>query len=181
MADQPTWTGLATGMLILTALWQAWVAYAWLTNAIDPEEDVPRLLVFGAMAAMLVAALAVPAALGEDDVTFAVAYLVVRVIHIFLYEQRTDDPGVHRAIRRMAGPLLVTPVLLLAVTPLDGAAQRWAWLAILTFDVAGVFLSGTDGWVVSAAHFVERHGLIIIIALGESIVAIGVGAGRLDR
>src|SRR3954452_13310107 len=80
MADEPTWTGLATGMLVLAALWQAWVAYAWLTNSIDPDEGAARVLVFAAMAAMLVAALAVPGALGADDVVFASAYLLVRVI-----------------------------------------------------------------------------------------------------
>src|SRR3954468_17125989 len=97
MADDPTWTGLGKGMLVLVALWQAWVAYAWLTNAIDPDEDAARLIVFAAMGAMLVAALAAPGALGGDDVVFALAYLVVRALHVFLYMRRTDDPGVHRA------------------------------------------------------------------------------------
>src|SRR4051794_39864634 len=123
MADDPTWTGLAEGMLILTALWQAWVAYAWLTNAIDPDEDSARITVFAAMAAMLVCGLAVPGALGDEAVVFAVAYAVVRALHIFLYLQRTDDPGVHRAVQRMAGPLLLTPALLLLVAlTLDGQA-----------------------------------------------------------
>src|SRR3954454_1727712 len=181
MADDPTWRGLAAGMLVFAALWQAWVAYAWLTNAIDPDEDVTRLTVFAAMAAMVVAALAAPGALGDHAVAFAVAYLVVRALHVFLYMQRTDDPGVHRAVRRMAGPLLTTPVLLLAAALLlDGAPLRWAWLGILAFDVAGVFLAGSEGWVGSASHFVERHGLVVIIALGESIVAVGAGAEGLD-
>jgi low temperature requirement protein LtrA len=181
MADDPTWRGLGAGMLVLGALWQAWVAYAWLTNAIDPDEDAARLIVFAAMAAMLVAALAAPGALGDHAVAFAVAYLVVRALHLFLYLQRTDDPGVHRAIRRMALPLLTSPLLLLAAALLlDGAALRWAWLGILVFDFSGVFLAGSEGWVVSASHFVERHGLVVIIALGESIVAVGAGAEGFD-
>jgi low temperature requirement protein LtrA len=164
MADDPTWRGLGAGMLVLGALWQAWVAYAWLTNAIDPDEDAARLIVFAAMAAMLVAALAAPGALGDHAVAFAVAYLVVRALHLFLYLQRTDDPGVHRAIRRLALPLLTSPLLLLA--------------AALLLD--GAFLAGSEGWVVSASHFGERHGLVVIIALGESIVAVGAGAEGFD-
>jgi low temperature requirement protein LtrA len=180
MAHEPTWTGLAKGMLVLAALWQAWVAYAWLTNEIDPDEDAARLTVFAAMGAMLVAALAVPGALGTHATLFATAYLLVRAIHIVLYLQRAGDPGVHDAVRRLALPVLTAPVILLAASALHGEVQRLVWVAALVLDYGGVFATGLEGWRVSPSHFVERHQLVIIIALGESIVAVGAGSPELS-
>src|SRR6201999_871389 len=95
MAEDPTWEGLFHGMLVLAALWWAWASYSWLTNAIDTSRDRERLLVFAAMAGMLVAGLAAPGAFGDDGVVFAVAYLVVRWLHIFIFAEATDGdvPG----------------------------------------------------------------------------------------
>src|SRR5919206_5005998 len=82
MSHEPTWTGLAQGMLVLAALWFAWASYAWLTNTINPEEGGVRLAIFATMAALLVASLAVPRAFGDDGVAFGVTYLIVRAMHI---------------------------------------------------------------------------------------------------
>src|SRR4051794_32899190 len=84
MAKEPTWTGLAQGMLVLAALWFAWASYAWLTNTINPEEGAVRLAIFFTMAALLVVSLAVPKAFGDDGVVFGVAYLIVRAMHLGL-------------------------------------------------------------------------------------------------
>src|SRR5918997_3279500 len=81
MSDDPTWRGLGRGLLVLAALWWAWSGYAWLTNAVEPEEGSVRAAMVGAMAAMLVVALAVPHAFGDDGVLFGAAYLVVRLLH----------------------------------------------------------------------------------------------------
>ena len=89
MSDNPTWTGLGRGMLVLALLWWAWGAYAWLTNYIAADEDRERLLVFGAMAAFLVAALAVPHAFDDDALVFAVAYASARWLHIFIFAEAT--------------------------------------------------------------------------------------------
>ena len=78
LSGDPTWTGVLHGMLVLTALWWAWAAYAWLTNTVDSDEGGVRIAMLGAMAAMLVVSLAVPEAFGDHGVLFAVAYLVVR-------------------------------------------------------------------------------------------------------
>ena len=85
MSDDPTWPGLGRGLLVLAALWWAWTGYAWLTNLLEPEETAVRVGMVGAMAAMLVVALAVPGAFGDDAVLFAVAYLVVRLLQLQLY------------------------------------------------------------------------------------------------
>ncbi len=98
MADDPTWGGLARGGLVLAAIWWAWVGYAWLTNVINPEEGVARLVVFLAMAGMLVVALAIPGAFGEDALLFALAYAVVRGAHIALYAYGSPDRNMLRSV-----------------------------------------------------------------------------------
>jgi low temperature requirement protein LtrA len=180
MADDPTWEGVGRGMLVLAALWWAWAAYAWLTNTLASDDGVARLAVFCAMAAMLVVALAAPEAFGEHGVLFGCAYFVVRVIHILVYAQGAEDVGVQTAARRLAPTAVGAPALLIVAGLLDGTGQALLWVAALAIDYAGPVLRGPSGWTVSAGHFAERFGLIVIIALGESIVAIGVGAGAVE-
>jgi low temperature requirement protein LtrA len=180
MAAQPTWRGLFHGLLVLAVLWQAWVAYAWLTNSIDPDAGVARVTVLAAMAAMLVVSLAVPEAFGGNAVLFAVAYLLVRLLHVVLYLGQARDAGVHAAVARMSRPLLIAPSILVAAAFADGSLRDGLWGVALVLDIGGVFFSGSEGWNVAPGHFAERHGLIVLIALGESIVAIGAGTGHLD-
>ena len=82
MADDPTWEGIARGLLVLAVLWWSWAAYAWLTSVLDPEEGAVRLVMLGATAALLVVGLAIPEAFGDRATTFAVAYGVVRAAPI---------------------------------------------------------------------------------------------------
>ena len=181
MADDPTWTGLGQGMLVLAALWWAWGAYAWLTNYIASEEDLERLLMFAVMGAFLVAALAVPHAFEENALLFAVAYAVARWLHIFIFAEANDDVDTADAIRRLARTALPGPALLIGAAFLDGTAQALVWVVALAIDFAGPFVFGVKGFRVSPGHFAERFALIVIIALGESIVAIGTGIqGELD-
>jgi low temperature requirement protein LtrA len=181
MADAPTWTGLGQGMLVLAALWWAWGAYAWLTNYIASEEDLERLLMFAVMGAFLVAALAVPHAFEENALLFAVAYAVARWLHIFIFAEANDDVDTADAIRRLARTALPGPALLIGAAFLDGTAQALVWVVALAIDFAGPFVFGVKGFRVSPGHFAERFALIVIIALGESIVAIGTGIqGELD-
>jgi low temperature requirement protein LtrA len=180
MSADPTWSGLARGMLVLAALWWAWAAYAWLTNTIDPDEGAARLAVFGAMAAMLIVGLAAPGAFDDDALLFGGAYLAVRVLHIVLYALAADDEDIRGAVMRLAPTSIVAPGLILGAAALDGAAQGIVWLVALAVDYSGPLYGGGRGWRVFPAHFAERHGLIVIIALGESIVAIGIGAAGID-
>jgi len=175
MAEDPTWKGLGQGMLVLAALWWAWGAYAWLTNYIAAEEDRERVLMFAVMGAFLVAALAVPDAFGEDALLFAVAYAVARWLHIFIFAEANEDVDAADAIRRLARTALPAPALLIIAAFLDGTAQALVWGVALAIDFAGPFVFGVRGFRVSPGHFAERFSLIVIIALGESIVAIGTG------
>jgi low temperature requirement protein LtrA len=179
MADDPTWTGLARGLLVLGVLWWSWVGYAWLTSVVDPEEGAVRLAIFGAIAALLVAALCVPGAFGDEALLFACAYAVVRAgqIALFLLASR-DDPELHRSILGLAVSSAIGVGLLVAASGADGILQGALWALALALDMGGPYVFGSEGWKLVPGHFAERHGLIIIIALGESIVAIGVGAER---
>ena len=179
MADDPTWAGLARGLLVLGVLWWSWVGYAWLTSVLDPEEGGVRLVVFLAMAALLVVALCVPGAFGDDALLFACAYGVVRFsqIGLFVIASR-ENPALRQSVLGLAGGTAVGVGLLLVASGLDGWAQGLVWALALALDMAEPFFFGAEGWSLEhPGHFAERHGLIIIIALGESIVAIGIGAG----
>jgi low temperature requirement protein LtrA len=181
MSITPTWAGLGQGVLVLAALWWAWGAYAWLTNYIAAEEDRERLLMFAVMGAFLVAALAVPNAFGDDALLFAVAYAVARWLHIFIFAEANEDLDTGEAIRRLARTALPAPALLIVAAFLDGGTQALVWILALAIDFAGPFVFGVRGFRVSPAHFAERFSLIVIIALGESIVAIGAGIeGEID-
>jgi low temperature requirement protein LtrA len=177
MAADPTWAGLGRGLMVLAAVWWAWTAYAWLTNTLEPEEVSVRLAMFAAMAAMLVVALAVPEAFGDHGVLFGVAYLAVRLLHVVLYViPGKQDPDLLGAVLRFARSALVASALLIAAGFFDGRTQATLWLAALAIDYFGVLGGRGRGWRISPAHFAERHGLIVIIALGESLVAVGIGA-----
>jgi len=177
MAENPTWEGLAQGMLVLGVLWWAWVGYAWLTSVVDPEEGVVRLVIFAAMAALLVAALCVPEAFDDAALLFACSYGVVRFAQIALFTVASqDDPQMRRSVGGLAASTAIGVGLLVAASFADGIPQGALWALALLLDAGGPFLFGSDGWKLAPGHFAERHALIFIIALGESIVAIGVGA-----
>jgi low temperature requirement protein LtrA len=177
ISADPTWTRLAQGLAILAVLWWAWVSYAWLANTAAPDEGAVRVVLLSAMAAMLVTSLAVPGAFGDDGLIFGVAYLIVRLLHLGAYVTVSrGDPQLRTVVGRLASTMLPASGLLVVAGALDGAAQALCWAGALAVDYGGLVARGVEGWRVVPGHFAERHGLIIIIALGESIVAIGVGA-----
>jgi low temperature requirement protein LtrA len=178
MSDDPTWSGLAEGLLILALVWWSWVGYSWLTSVVDPEEDAVRIGMFVAMAGLLLVALCVPDAFGDLGLAFALAYAVVRAAHIWLFVIASrDEPSLRHSIWGFSISTAIGVALLIAGSTLDGPAQGLLWALALVLDMAGPYVSGAEGWKIVPGHFAERHGLIIIIALGESIVAIGVGVG----
>ena len=180
LADHPTWAGLLRGLMLLGALWWAWAAYAWLTNTLNPEEGAVRLAVFAAIAAMLIVSLATPTAFATGGVAFGVAYFIVRALHLVLYAiAGWGDRDLFRAVLGIAPTATLAPALLVVAGVLKGPIQMMVWGGALAIDYLGVLAGRMRGWRVSPEHFVERHGLVVIIALGESIVAIGVGAAGL--
>jgi low temperature requirement protein LtrA len=178
MANDPSWQGLAQGLLVLGMLWWAWTGYAWLTSILDPEEGAVRLVIFGAMAALLVVSLCVPEAFGELGLVFALAYGAVRIAHVGLFMLASpEDDALRHSVLGFAFSTTTAIVLLVIASFFDGLAQGAIWLLALVLDMGGPYLFSSEGWKLVPEHFAERHGLIVIIALGESIVAIGVAAG----
>jgi low temperature requirement protein LtrA len=141
-----------------------------------------RLFMFGAMAALLIVSLCVPEAFGELALVFALSYGAVRIAHIGLFMLASpDDDALRHSVLALAVSTFIAVGLLTIASFFDGLVQGSIWVLALALDMTGPFLFGAEGWKLVPEHFAERHGLIIIIALGESIVAIGVGAaGALD-
>ena len=177
MADDPTWLGLLRGIAVLTVLWWAWVAYVWIGTTTDAEDGVARFVLLAAMAAMFVTALAAPHAFDRYGVLFGVSYFVVRLLHVVMFRVvgRTM-PEVGAAVARLAPGLLAGSSLIVVAGFLEPGWPRGVlWGLAVVIDVGSPLVAGTEGWHLSPGHFAERHGLVIIIALGESLVALGVG------
>ncbi|MEV4492017.1 low temperature requirement protein A [Micromonospora coxensis] len=197
MAADLTWWGMLHGLLMLALLWWCWCCYAWLGNTVRADEGIVRVALFAVMATMFVAAITIPEAFADlpgglsGPVVFASCYLVVRVLHLVIYwHAARGDDGLRRQLLRAALPMLGGATLLFTAALLppqiaDTARQEdtlrtLLWVLALAVDYGGVMAIGARGWqIFSAAHWTERHGLIIIVALGESLVAIGVGVTAL--
>ena len=187
MAESLTWQGLIRGVLIVTLLWWAWTGYAWLANVVPADERPITLAILTGMGAMFVLALCIPEAYEDGPgglngpIVLALCYLLFRVAHlvIFLVVAR-EDAGLRAQLGRFAPSVFGSGIVLLVGTQFEGWAQTAIWTLALAVDYIGTALGGSSGWrLPSAGHFAERHGLILIIALGESIVAIGVGVAEL--
>jgi low temperature requirement protein LtrA len=176
LADDPTFAGIGRGVLVLGALWWAWTAYAWLTNTVDPEEGVVGAALLVALMAMFVAALVVPGVFGDDGVLFGAAFLIVCAMHLTLYALAgRGNSDLLAAVLRLAPWTLLGATLILVAGFTDGA-RIWLWLAALACTYVGAALSGSRGWRLHPSHLAERYGLVLIIALGEAFVSIGIGA-----
>jgi low temperature requirement protein LtrA len=177
LADDLTWGGLGRGLLVLAVLWWAWASYAWLTNTVEADEGGVGAALLVAIAAMFVAALAVPDAFDETSLIFGVAFAFVCLMHVTLFVLASrGDPDLLAAIMRNAVHVGMGAALIVAAAFVPGDLRPVFWLAALAVGFVGPVLTGVSGWRVHPAHFAERHGLILIIAIGESFIAIGVGA-----
>jgi low temperature requirement protein LtrA len=178
LLEDPSAAGFARSALILGLIWWAWSGYAWMTNAIDIDSFGVRLLFLVGTAGAFFMALAVPEAFGAQGLWFVVPYVVVRMLQLVLYVSGIRNDPVHlRALLGLAPWFFVAPLVALAGGFLHGDARTAVWALSLAIDVAGTLsLGAVNDFKVSPAHFAERYALFVIIALGESIVAIGVGA-----
>ncbi|HEV3128348.1 MAG TPA: low temperature requirement protein A [Solirubrobacteraceae bacterium] len=181
-----SWGGFGQGMLLLALVWWAWSAFVWAANAQDDDSRVLRLTLLGAAGFIFVSGLALPDAFGSAPVLFAVSYSVVRFLHLALYADASRRGNASwSAIAGFAVTVAVGMALLIAGAVLHGAARTALWAVAVAIDYAG------PAWLtrerlrgiqeVAVAHFAERYALFVIICLGESIVAIGVGAGTTHR
>ena len=176
LTDDPTFAGIGRGVLVLAALWWAWAAYAWLTNIVDPEESVIGLALLVALIAMFVAALVVPEAFGDEGVLFGAAFFIVCAMHLALNALvARGNRDLLGAVLRLAPWTLLGATLILIAGFADGA-RTWLWIAALACTYVGGLFSGSAGWLVHPSHFAERYGLVLIIALGEAFISIGIGA-----
>jgi len=179
LAEEPTFAQLGRGLVVLAIIWWAWSGYTWLTSTVDPELVLPRLVMFAAMAAMLLVALATPGAFSGDGVLWGIAYLAVRLLHAALFALAArGDPALGKAVLSLVASLIPGGgLVILASAAVDaGTTRDVLWVLAVLLDYGIVLAIGVEGWHVHARHFAERFSLVIIIALGESIVAIGVGA-----
>jgi low temperature requirement protein LtrA len=180
LANDPTFGGIGRGVLVLAALWWTWAAYAWLTNIVDPEEGVVGAALLVALMAMFIAALAVPGVFDGEGVLFGAAFVVVCAMHAALYTLAgRGNRDLLGAVFRLLPWMLFGAALIFVAGFTDGA-RVWLWLVALAITYGGGLLSGSSGWQVHPSHFAERHGLVVIIALGEAFVAIGIGATGID-
>jgi low temperature requirement protein LtrA len=183
VAADPSMQGAVRGLLVFGLLWWAWCSYAWLGNHVQADEGLVRLALIVAMFAMTTVALAIPEAWADlpggidSPLALAVALTAVRFGHLAVYFIAAGaDRGLRMQLVRTAIPVAIAAVLLLAGAMAQPQARLWWWVAALAVDYAGIYVAGADGWRLPAPrHFAERHSLIVIVALGESVIAIGVG------
>jgi low temperature requirement protein LtrA len=177
LAAEPNITGAAEVILLFSVTWYAYDSYAWLTNALAHDIAAHRLLLLQGMAGFLVMALAIPSTFDGGGLPFAVAYAFVVLLHSALYIRGTT-PSEARAMRAIAPYNLIVATLVL-MAAIEGGTAQWVLMVIAATVLwsLGLFVS-LDGFRVVASHFAERHELLIIVALGESIVVLGAGAGH---
>ena len=178
ISDDPTARGLLRVVLMLGVIFWMYGGYAWMTNAVAADRAARRLLLLAGMAGFLVLALAIPRAFAEGDLAFGVAYLVIVGVHTGLYSRTTEAVTV-RALLRLAPLNVVSALLVLAAVIAEGTAAYLLWAAAFALEWFTPVLTRVGDFRIAPAHFVERHGLVVIVALGESIVAIGIGAADL--
>jgi low temperature requirement protein LtrA len=180
---------LVEGAIVLALLWWTWCSYAWLANHVRGDRGILRAALVVVMVTMFVACLAIPEAFHDEPggldgpVTLVVCYGLVRLVHLAVY---LAAAGEDRALRRqvlasLAASAVPATVLLLVGAVVGHGWQLPIWTAAVLYDLGAIFVTsrGGGGWVLaSAAHFAERHGLVVILALGESVVAIGAGVSQ---
>jgi low temperature requirement protein LtrA len=178
--------GCLRGLVLLSLLWFAWCSYSWLGNQAHADEGILRGAYIVAMAAMFVVALAIPEAWGDKaggisaPLLLVVGLTVVRATHLGVYVvAAAGDAGLRHQLAKAAVPVGVSAVLLVAGAVVGGPAQTALWALALVVDYTGIYLAGADWRLPAPAHFAERYGLIVLIALGESLIAVGVGVSRL--
>jgi low temperature requirement protein LtrA len=178
LVHHPNGEALAQVVLMLTAIWWMYGAFAWLTNAVPPDRAALRLPLLGGMLAFFAISLTIPTAFSENGVVFACAYLVVIAVHTVLYMQSAS--WTVTGVWSFARMNLVAGALILVGAIIGGATEYVLWsLAVTLFVVVPAMVPDDAGWI-RPDHFVERHGLVVMVALGESVVAVGLGASHID-
>jgi low temperature requirement protein LtrA len=178
LAHELTWASLLHVALMLAAIWYMYAGYAWLTNAIATDEAANRLLLLAGMCGYFILALAIPHAFEDSGPAFGLGFVFVVLVHAWLFWHSAGEGGA-RGILLLARSNVPGALLILLGGVLGGDAQVVLWTAAVLLLWIVPRVVGIESFEVAPAHFVERHGLVIIVAIGESIVAIGIGASEL--
>ncbi|HEX6458614.1 MAG TPA: low temperature requirement protein A [Thermoleophilaceae bacterium] len=178
LVHEPSWKGVFQAVLMLGLIWWMYDGYAWLTNALPPDRAVRRVFLLAAMAGFLVLALAVPEAFRGSGASFGIAYLAIVLIHAGLFASSTSQK-LTRGIFQLARFNLLSAALVLAGGIVGGTAQYVLWTLGVLAEWLTPLILRSGGFLIAPSHFVERHGLVVIIAIGESVVAVGIGASGL--
>ncbi|MFI1239245.1 low temperature requirement protein A [Nocardia salmonicida] len=186
-ADETTAANMLRATLVLALMWWLWIAYSWLGNVVRADEGIARVGIFVAMGGAFIAALTIPEAFTDlpggwfGPLVFAIAYLVVRLVHVAIFwAVSAEDSQLRGQLLRWAlGSITIGTTLLVVAAMTSGLTQILLWIAAIVGDMLWTFVAGTDWRLNSAKHFAERYGLIVIVALGESIVSIGIGVAGL--
>jgi low temperature requirement protein LtrA len=174
----PSVQALLQVVLMLALIWWMYGGYAWLTNAVAADTTNRQVLLLGGMGGYFLLALAVPDAFTSTGLAFGLAYLAIVGVHTALFTRAASERVVH-AILRIFPLNVASALLVLAGGALGGTVQYVLWAAAVLLQWLTPVIRGLEGFEVAPGHFVERHGLVLIVAIGESVVAIGVGAAGL--
>ncbi|MGH2983680.1 MAG: low temperature requirement protein A [Solirubrobacterales bacterium] len=178
LAHEPNGASLGQIALMLSSIWWMYGAFAWLTNAVTPDRTALRLPLLAGMAAFFAISLTIPTAFSGDGAVFAGAYAAVVLIHAALYTQSATWSVA--SVWTLARMNLMAAGLILAGTIIGGGWEYVLWsLVIPIFVITPALVPESAGWI-RPSHFVERHGLVVIVALGESVVAVGIGASGVE-
>jgi low temperature requirement protein LtrA len=175
LSESLSWESLLQSFLIFIVLFWMYGGYVWLTNSIPPVTPGRRLLLIAGMAAFLICALAIPKAFNDTGVIFGVGYLIVIIVHGFMYVR-----AVGWKVARFVPMNFLSAGAVIAAGVVDGPARYILWLLAIAFHVITSFLGTGLRFELRVSHFAERHGLLLLVALGESIIAIGAGGTDLD-
>lgn len=170
----PSWHSAAQALVELLIVYWMYGGFAWLTNAIGSSTPLARVVLLLGMASFLVVSLAVPRAFGRDAIVFAVAYLVLNAIHLAGFIASGQALHVHSMLR-IGGVNLFAAALILTAAWSDGWLRWLLWIVAVILQWALPALLRWPGGI-EVEHFAERHGLMIIIVLGESLVSVAVAA-----
>jgi low temperature requirement protein LtrA len=175
LAKSLSWESLLQSFLIFIVLFWMYGGYVWLTNSVPPVTPTRQLLLIAGMTAFLICALAIPDAFHETGLEFGTGYLLVMVVHSFMFVG-----AVGWKAARFVPMNFLSAGAVIAAGLVDGDARYWLWLLAIAFHVVTSFLGPGTRFELRVSHFAERHGSLLLVALGESIVAIGAGGPRLD-
>jgi low temperature requirement protein LtrA len=174
LVAEPNWLGAGRVLVVFVLVWWMYGGYGWLTNAVPPDRKSVRLLLLAGMAGFLVLALSIPAAFGRDGLAFGLAYLFLVVLHAAVFNRA--QPVLAHTMSRFSPFNVGSALLLVLASQLAEPARATLWVVAIVLQWISPFFTPIQQFRIRVGHIVERYGLVLIIVLGESVVAIGLGA-----